>query len=86
MNILGISAFYQVSGTGTLEQTLLSVGRLLFRHETGSPKPSMSGGTAVVGELGLDNVTAIPEPRTTLLLALGLTALAMGRRRRAQRV
>jgi PEP-CTERM motif-containing protein len=38
---------------------------------------------AVVGALGVDNITAVPEPSTLLLLAAGLGAIAVGRKKRA---
>jgi hypothetical protein len=36
---------------------------------------------AVVGQLGFDNITAVPEPATVLLFVGGLTVCAMRRRR-----
>lgn len=50
---------------------------------------SVNGGaswtsTSQIARFQLDNAFAIPEPSTGLLLALGLVALAVGRRRRAQ--
>ena len=39
-------------------------------------------GDSIVGSLGVDNITAIPEPSTALLVAVGLGGLAAGGRRR----
>lgn len=39
-------------------------------------------GDIMVGSLGVDNITAIPEPSTALLVVVGLGGLAVGGRRR----
>ena len=49
------------------------IGEVRFIHSVGTT--SLSGST-VIGQLGIDNVRAIPEPATTVLL--GGTILAMG--------
>ena len=76
---LANSDMTQVSGIGTLNDTLATVGRLLFRHESGPPS-GIGGGTVVAGTLGFDNILAIPEPATLSLLALGSVALLRRRR------
>jgi len=38
-------------------------------------------GDFVQAEVGIDNVTAVPEPGTWLLLAIGAAALTVGLRR-----
>jgi hypothetical protein len=79
--IFGLSAadLTQVGGSGTLNDTLSGVGRLLLRHQSGAPA-GIGGGTPVVGTLGIDNVTAIPAPGA--LAVLGVAGLALHRRRR----
>ena len=69
----------RTSGTATLAQTLASVTKLLLRHD---PDPISPPGESnlVSATLGIDNVTALPEPGSALLLASGLTALASLRR------
>lgn len=67
-----------VGGGDDFNATLSNVSRVLFRHQSGAPT-GIGGGTPVVGNLGLDNITAIPAPpAAALLLLAGLT----GRRRR----
>jgi hypothetical protein len=70
-----------VGGAGPLEDTLAGVERFLFRHQSGPPS-GIGGGTPVVGNLGLDNITAIPAPGAWALL--GVAALAARRRRRSR--
>lgn len=57
------------------------IGEVRFLHEVGTTSLS---GTNVVGQLGIDNVHAVPEPTTTLLVTGGLLTLATSliRRRR----
>jgi hypothetical protein len=70
----------QTQGTGTLAQTLASVTRLLLRHD---PDPLSDPGqiNPVSATLGIDDITAVPEPASGLLAALGLAALAGPRQR-----
>jgi hypothetical protein len=60
-------------GSGNLNDTLGNVVRLLFRHQAGPPSGA-SAPTPVTGILGVDNITAVPEPASALLTgaALGL--------------
>lgn len=52
--------FTQTLGFGTFNDTITNVGRLMFRHE-----PTISsGGSAVTGQLGLDNITALASTAT----------------------
>lgn len=69
----------QVGGGGPFANVLANVPRILFRHESGPPA-GIGGGTPIVGTLGLDNITAIPEPSSIALMSLA--GLALLRRRR----
>ncbi len=66
---------------GTLAQTLAGVTRVLLRHD---PDPISTPGqsNAVIATLGVDNVTALPEPGSLPLIAAGLALLACTPRRR----
>lgn len=66
-------------GTATLEATLAAVTRLLLRHDD-DPISEPGLANPVSATLGIDNITAVPEPASGLLLALGLIALATRRR------
>lgn len=70
------------AGTGILNDTLASVQTVLFRHNTGAT-PSSTGSHAdhVTGELGFDNIAAVPEPGTPLMWFLGSAAFLLLRRR-----
>jgi hypothetical protein len=48
------------------------IGEVRFVHEVGATSLS---GTNVTGQLGIDNVRAVPEPTTTVLLSMGFIAL-----------
>lgn len=65
----------RTQGTGTLDQTLAGVTTLLLRHD---PDPISPPGQAnlVTATLGIDNVTALPEPDLPLLVPAVLAALA----------
>ena len=71
----------QTQGSGTLAQTLASVDTLLLRHDPDPISPPMQQ-NPVTGTLGIDNVTAVPEPGSALLLAPAVAALARIRPRR----
>ena len=49
------------------------IGEVRFIHEVGTTSLS---GTPVVGQLGIDNIRAVPEPATTTLVTGTLVALA----------
>lgn len=74
----------RTQGAETLDQTLAGVTNLLIRHD---PDPISPPGEAnfVTATLGIDNVTALPEPRVSLVLAVGIPALAAASRVRARR-
>jgi hypothetical protein len=66
-------------GAGTLAETLAAVDTLLLRHDPDPISPSGEQ-NSVTATLGIDNITAVPEPASGLLLALGIAAVACGRR------
>jgi len=76
---LSEAAMTQVGGAGPFANALSNMPRLLLRHETGPPS-GIGGGTPIVGTLGLDNITAIPEPSSIAIMSLA--SLALLRRRR----
>jgi hypothetical protein len=53
---------------------------LLLRHDPDPISPSGEPNFAIA-TLGIDNITAVPEPEPGLLAAIGLTALAIWRQR-----
>ncbi len=55
------------------------IGEVRFIHAVGTTSLS---GTNVVGQLGIDNIHAVPEPTATALVAGGLLALSAGLLRR----
>lgn len=71
------SAMTLVNGTGGFNTMMADMGRIMFRHDVGAPS---SGGTAVIGSMGIDNVRAVPEPASLAVLLAGCAAL---RRRRS---
>lgn len=71
-----------IGGGTVLNDTLESITRILFRHQPGAPTgPGVA--PAIEAQMGMDNVTAIPEPATALLLGFGILILGKPRRRRA---
>lgn len=67
-----------VDGGIDANATLADNARLLIRHQSGAPGGTFDG-TPVLGQLGLDNIEALPEPGTIGLLVLG--GLLLRRRR-----
>jgi len=63
-----------------LPMTLAGVSRLLIRHQSGAPGGTFDG-TPIAGRLGMDNITATPEPGSLSLLAFGGLALLFRHRR-----
>ena len=67
----------RVLGNTTYDGTLMNVNQIMFRHDGGNPS---SGGEAINGTLGMDNITAVPAPGLASLA--GVCGLALlGRRR-----
>ncbi len=77
---LASAGMTQVSGSETYASTISNVGRLMIRYDQTPTK----GGTVYAGTLGVDNVTAVPEPSGLVLLSAAGFALLT--RRRASRV
>jgi hypothetical protein len=68
-----------VDGAFDANATLANLWRLLIRHQPGAPA-GQGGGATFDGQIGLDNVTALPEPSTLSLLAIGAVGLLRRRR------
>ena len=60
--------------TGSVTAALSQTTALRIIHS-----PSVSDATPVVGKLGIDNIQAVPEPSTLVLLAAGFALLAAKR-------
>jgi len=75
---LDAGSLVMVAGSASHAEALSDVGRMMFRHDSGTPSGT---GTPVVGQLGIDNVRAVPEPATMLVLGVGMASLARLRRR-----
>jgi hypothetical protein len=73
----------QTSGNGTLNDTLATVNTVLIRHD---PDPLSPSGqmNPVVGTLGIDNITALPEPGSGWLRVAGVAALVVAARARGR--
>ena len=72
----------RVLGSESFDDSLQNVERLLIRHDDGTPDPPGTG-PFVTATLGLDGVTALPEPSGPIGLGAGIaTLLALRRRRR----
>jgi hypothetical protein len=81
---LGAADLTLTQGIGTLADTLANANTLLIRHDSDPISPPGQS-NPVTATLGIDNVTAVPEPGTAGLLATGLAALAAGGRRSRRR-
>jgi hypothetical protein len=79
--LLDDTEFTQTQGFATFDQVLATVQTVLLRHDPDPLDPPMSP-TPVTGTLGIDNVTALPEPRMVPMLATGIVALYRLRARR----
>lgn len=82
----GLAALMTASGTSDLTDLLTNTTAIRIYHD-----PDFGGlsGPPVVAQLGVDNITAlsipgttVPEPMSMLLLGSGLIGLAVARRRR----
>ncbi len=69
----------RVRGPGSYAGLVNNLNRISFRHDAGGP--SASGTIGVFGTFGMDNIVAIPEPTTAMLLLVGLGVLALRRSR-----
>jgi hypothetical protein len=73
---LGVSDLTWVGAKGgDLNATLGAVGYLQLRHQAGAPSDV---GTPVASSLGIDNITAVPEPATIVMFFFGLLILRRG--------
>jgi hypothetical protein len=73
---LDSASLTNVMGTMSYNDFMSDITAVMFRHNSGAPS---SGGTSVVGTMGLDNLHSIPAPTSALVLASGVFA---SRRRR----
>lgn len=62
----------RVQGTSDYQGVINNVERLMIRHDATNPS---AGGTTITGEMGIDNIQAVPEPATIAALALGTLTL-----------
>lgn len=58
----------RVLGTTAYADALGNVNQIMFRHDGGNPS---SGGEAINGNVGMDNITAVPAPGLAPLLGVG---------------
>lgn len=70
------AADLRAAGGGNVQLALSSAYSVRLYHGVSSSFP----GGSVVATLGVDNITAVPEPTSALLLALGLGVLVWRRR------
>lgn len=78
---LAESDLTRVQGNSNYQGVITNVERLMIRHDAGTPS---AGGTAITGEMGIDNIQAVPEPATIAALAMG--ALTLLRRKKSKAV
>jgi hypothetical protein len=74
----------QTAGFGTLAATLADVSTLLIRHDP-DPISSSGQGNPVTGQLGIDNIRALPEPGVLAQLGVGFLALRLAQRSGSRR-
>lgn len=77
---LAESDLTRVQGTSDYQGVITNVERLMIRHDASNPS---AGGTNISGDLGIDNVQAVPEPVSLVSLAIG--SLVLAKRRRSRR-
>lgn len=70
-----VRADQNLGETGILSDTLSNVTRLQIRHDYNTPTPPGSHPEHIAATLGLDNIQAIPEPATWMLLVLASAML-----------
>lgn len=70
----GLSNISLIAGAA-YHDVITAVDRILFRHQEGPPA---QGGTPIDATVDIDDIRAVPEPASLVLLALGAL---MGRRR-----
>lgn len=63
-------------GTASFESVLQNVDVLHFRHDL---VPYISSPNSILGDLGIDHISLVPEPSTAILMAIGFSALSMTR-------
>lgn len=68
------------AGTGVVTDTLSAVTGILIRNDRVTPTLIGDHPPHITTVIGLDNITAIPEPRTLALLAFALLPLLSRRR------
>lgn len=61
-----------VQGSSTYTESMSSIMRIMFRHQSGLPGAQ---GTQVTGSAGFDKIEVVPEPASLCVLATGLLAL-----------
>ncbi len=79
---LGEADLTRTQGRFVLARTLGNVNTLLIRHDS-DPISPQGESNPVTATLGIDNVTAVPEPGTGLLVAAGVATLGIRHRRSA---
>lgn len=62
----------RVLGGGSYTDLLGNLERIMFRHDPGTPSP---GGSPLNGTMNFDNISAVPEPSSILVL---VSVLAIG--------
>ena len=80
---LDAGSLTQTGGVGTLGQTLANVNTVLLRHDP-DPISGMGSGNPVTGQLGIDNIRALPEPSAAGMLAAAIALLSLLQRSRAR--
>ena len=71
-------------GTGLLTDTLANVTEVLIRHDSLTPTIPGQHPPHITATVGIDNIAAVPEPATLLLMAaIGLPMVLKRRRRRS---
>ena len=70
--LTGSGASWPAVGTGLLSDTLANLSKLQIRNDPSAiPTPIGQHPLHITGTLGIDNITAAPEPATIALLGLG---------------